>query len=65
MVKTQFKIEVKKNNKEIKMREFEKGEEEKKYWKKKKKGKTECACAVEQFEKYEEIKTFFFLDDRC
>ena len=47
------------------MREFEKGEEEKKYQKKKKKGKTECACAVEQFEKYEEIKTFFFLDDRC
>ena len=39
------------------MREFEKGGEEKNQ--KKKKGKTECTCAVEQFEKYEEIKTFF------
>ena len=44
------------------MREFEKGGEEKKK-QKKKKGKTECTCVVEQFEKYEEIKTIF-LDDR-
>ena len=30
---------------------------------KKKKGKTECTCAVEQFEKYEEIKTFLWMID--
>ena len=43
------------------MREFEKGGEEKNQ--KKKKGKTECTCVVEQFEKYEEIKTFFWMID--
>ena len=41
------------------MREFEKGGEEKKN----QKGKTECTCAVEQFEKYEDIKKFFWMID--
>ena len=48
----------------IKMREFENGREGKKNrTKKKQKGKTECTCAVEQFEKYEEIKTFLWMID--